>query len=230
MDDGFKVPSLEPKIKFIPTKSSDATSDNRESTDEIQATASTSTAEFETQLTSAAPIREIPRPRPKCLYIEPKWSDKPSQEYIYQFEVLKNGSIVDIVRDLQSRAFWLMGKLPENDIVMAHQTVSRFHAVFQYRPQIGPKNEADGGDSDEEEEEGVKKVVETKPQIERGWYLYDLGSTHGCFVNKMKIPQKTYVRVRVGYMIKFGSSSRSYILQVNQLCSFSLAKKRKKLT
>ncbi|KAG4077848.1 hypothetical protein HA402_013782 [Bradysia odoriphaga] len=88
---------------------------------------------------------------------------------------------------------------------MAHPTVSRYHAVFQYRPDV--RSESDEN-AEEENESAIKKQ-----DIEKGWYLYDLNSTHGSFVNKTRIPPKTYVRVRVGYMLKFGGSTRNFILQ-----------------
>lgn len=91
---------------------------------------------------------------------------------------------------------------------MSEQNINRklFTAVFQYRPEV--KTESDVTDDDDNE-------VDTKKSgIEKGWYLYDLNSTHGSFVNKTRIPPKTYVRVRVGYMLKFGGSTRNFILQV----------------
>ena len=48
-----------------------------------------------------------------------------------------------------------------------------------------------------------------------GFYLYDLNSTHGTYLNKAKVPVHKYYRVKVGHMMKFGGSSRIYILQVN---------------
>lgn len=38
-------------------------------------------------------------------------------------------------------------------------------------------------------------------------------STHGTFVNKNRVKPRTYVRVRVGYQLKLGNSTRNYILQ-----------------
>eukprot|EP00051_Salpingoeca_urceolata_P007573 m.98748 g.98748 ORF g.98748 m.98748 type:complete len:571 (-) comp15294_c0_seq1:98-1810(-) len=44
-------------------------------------------------------------------------------------------------------------------------------------------------------------------------YVYDLGSTHGTKVNKARIKPKTFVKFRVGQMLRFGASSRLYVLQ-----------------
>ena len=41
-------------------------------------------------------------------------------------------------------------------------------------------------------------------------YLFDLGSTHGTFLNKRKIKEHTYIQLRVGDVIKFGQSSKLF--------------------
>lgn len=226
MEDGFKVPSADAKIKFIPKKAAEVQTDTNE-TVELKITEDTTNVSEEVSkpistITSeqSKPVASPVKPRPKCPYIEPKWSQKPSIDHKYSVEILKNGIIVETVQDLQLKPYWVLGKLPENDIVMAHPTISRFHAVFQYRPEIRSASKKNDSDSDDDDDDGNKGETSedsksNKPQIEKGWYLYDLNSTHGCFVNKMKIPPKTYVRVRVGYMLKFGGSTRTYILQVN---------------
>ena len=43
-------------------------------------------------------------------------------------------------------------------------------------------------------------------------YLFDLGSTHGTFVNKKRLEPKVYVELVEGVHIKFGSSARTHIL------------------
>jgi hypothetical protein len=42
--------------------------------------------------------------------------------------------------------------------------------------------------------------------------VYDLGSVHGTCVNKKQIKAKTYVELRTGDQLKFGQSSRFYVL------------------
>ncbi|XP_036449477.1 kanadaptin [Colossoma macropomum] len=126
---------------------------------------------------------------PPVPYTEPPWAGVASIPY--SFELLKNGAILDTI-PLTQQSYFVVGRLPVCDVSLEHPSISRYHAVVQYRGLAG--------------EEGV--VGE-----EAGFYVYDLGSTHGTFVNKNKIPPKTYIRLRVGHVLKFGGSTRLFILQ-----------------
>lgn len=130
---------------------------------------------------------------PPVPYTEPPWSGKPPDSRPYALEILKNGAIVDTV-PLNQRGYFVVGRLPVCDVSLEHPSISRYHAVIQYRSQAG-------------ESESVGE--------EEGFYIHDLGSTHGTVVNKNKIPPKTYIRLRVGHVLKFGGSTRLFILQVN---------------
>lgn len=210
MDNEFKVPTFEPKLKVAPKKIKPQT----EGADVPIEVLNISSEAVEKEPESAKVETETPKVSAKCPYIEPTWSKVPESNLTYNFEVLKGGQIVENVKNLESKAFWTVGKLPNNDIVMAHPTISRYHAVLQYRPEVTAKdqNNSDSSDDDDDNASNSEQIAQ-KPQIEKGWYLYDLNSTHGSFVNKMKVPPKTYVRLRVGYMLKFGASTRIYILQ-----------------
>lgn len=118
-------------------------------------------------------------------YLEPKWGGKPSEEY--KLEVLKSGVILEKI-DLTERSFYVIGRLPSCNLSLAHPTISRYHAIIQYRATGDEKNAA-------------------------GFYLYDLESTHGTFWNGHRIKSRTYVRLHGGHMIRFGCSQRKYILQ-----------------
>ncbi|XP_010890672.2 kanadaptin isoform X1 [Esox lucius] len=129
------------------------------------------------------------KPHPPVPYSEPPWaglSDIP-----YSLEILKNGTIVDTV-PLTQQSYFVVGRLPVCDVSLEHPSISRYHAVIQYRGLAG-------------DDEAVGEA--------RGFYIHDLGSTHGTFVNKNKIPPKTYIRLRVGHVLKFGGSTRLFILQ-----------------
>ena len=123
---------------------------------------------------------------PDLAYKEPSWSAVPMQPY--SLEILKNGCIISTI-NLSQKAFHVVGRLPTCDISMEHPSVSRHHAIFQYKR-----------DSEDERKSG--------------FYLYDMGSTHGTFVNKAQIRAKTFYRLKVGFVVKFAGSSRLFILQV----------------
>lgn len=120
---------------------------------------------------------------------QPAWGGVPlSENDNYSLTVLKEG-IVRSTFNLSGKAKVTFGRLPEAcDVLIEHPSCSRFHAVLQYCV----------------EEKDIRKV---------GYYIYDLGSTHGTYVNKERVKPKVYVRVRVGYQIKFGGSSRLYIME-----------------
>ena len=44
-------------------------------------------------------------------------------------------------------------------------------------------------------------------------YVYELGSTHGTFVNKTRLKSKQHVELSVGDVLRFGASTRLYCLQ-----------------
>ena len=44
--------------------------------------------------------------------------------------------------------------------------------------------------------------------------MFDLGSTHGCKVNRKKIEPRKFVKVNIGDIISFGMSTRIYVLSV----------------
>lgn len=158
------------------------------------------------EVKNAAPIKTKPEAKHRALpskgppvgksppvpYTEPPWGGK-APTSAYALEILKNGTIVDTV-PLTQRSYFVVGRLPVCDVSLEHPSISRYHAVIQYRSQAG-------------ESECVGE--------ENGFYVHDLGSTHGTVVNKNKIPPKTYIRLRVGHVLKFGGSTRLFILQVN---------------
>ena len=139
---------------------------------------------------SFSPAEQLKESEAVIPYKEPPWSgitDKP-----YYFEVVKNGAVTDHI-ELTTKSYYVFGRLPSCDHSMDHPSLSRYHAVIQHCA----KTNSEGHDL--------------------GWYLYDLDSTHGTWMNKSKVTPRVYHRLRVGYVVKFGGSTRLYILQVSQL-------------
>ena len=129
---------------------------------------------------------------PDFTYKEPTWGGIPTKKY--SVTVLKDGVVKDTVI-LEGKSFFTFGRLDDCDVTTEHPSCSRYHAVLQY-------------------------CIIEKDIRKEGYYLYDMGSTHGTCLNKEKIKAKVYSRVRVGYQMKFGGSSRIYIMEVNNLLGF----------
>ncbi|CAL9102887.1 unnamed protein product [Musa textilis] len=111
-------------------------------------------------------------------YSIPSWSEPPAQPFF--LEVLKDGVIIEQL-DVSQKGAYMFGRIDSCDFVLDHPTISRFHAVLQFK----------------------------KDEV----LLYDLGSTHGTFINKMQVKTKVYTELHVGDVIRFGMSSRLYIFQ-----------------
>ncbi|KAK4712334.1 hypothetical protein R3W88_006847 [Solanum pinnatisectum] len=112
-------------------------------------------------------------------YTIPTWSGRPCHQFY--LEVLKDGSIIDKF-DVHKKGAYMFGRVDLCDFVLEHPTISRFHAVLQFKGN---------GDA----------------------YVYDLGSTHGTFINKKEVKKRVFVELHVGDVLRFGQSSRLYIFQ-----------------
>lgn len=123
--------------------------------------------------------RDKPQKSFEVPYTIPPWSCRPRHHF--SLEVLKDGLIIDQF-DVYDKGAYMFGRVDLCDFVLEHPTISRFHAVLQFKGN---------GEA----------------------YLYDLGSTHGTFINKNRVSKNVYVELHVGDVIRFGQSSRLYILQ-----------------
>ncbi|KAJ7000729.1 hypothetical protein NC653_011242 [Populus alba x Populus x berolinensis] len=133
--------------------------------DEPQKISSTTTA-AKPSMAPPPPTNPIPTPPetsteqektkskdPLVPYTIPEWSGPPCHKF--SLEILKDGSIIDQFEVCEKGAY-MFGRVELCDFILEHPTISRFHAVLQFKRN---------GDA----------------------YLYDLGSTHGTFVNKSQI-------------------------------------------
>ncbi|KAF9153716.1 Kanadaptin [Linnemannia schmuckeri] len=67
---------------------------------------------------------------PPLKYQKPAWSGYPNQQFF--FEVIKNGVLVDKIQ-APLREFLTIGRLPMCDLEMEHPSLSRYHAVIQFK-------------------------------------------------------------------------------------------------
>ncbi|VDK57268.1 unnamed protein product [Anisakis simplex] len=146
---------------------------------------------------------------PKLDYKPPCWALEPNVEDGYGIEVIKNGTIVESVdfKNSKSSNHFVIGRLPLCDMTLDHPTISRYHCILQYGEDLMERSG-------------------------KGWHIYDLGSTHGTKLNKRRIPSKQYIRIRVGYVMQFGGSSRIMVLKgpssdVEKECEYSPTEMKK---
>ncbi|KAK7104376.1 kanadaptin-like [Littorina saxatilis] len=179
--DGFKVPELstdKPKPVSAPKSDTDSQSQSQNSS---------APQPIEKKTPVLSPAEQLKQTQGSIPYKEPIWGGIPPESEEFSLEVLKNGTLIENV-ELGKKPWIVFGRLPSCDVCMEHPSLSRHHAVVQYR------DTSEGGH-------------------ERGWYLFDLDSTHGTWVNKVKVKPNVYRRLHVGHVIKFGGSSRLYVLQ-----------------
>ncbi|KAF8312446.1 SMAD/FHA domain-containing protein, partial [Clavulina sp. PMI_390] len=124
-------------------------------------------------------------------YSEPPEARKPTAGW--RLYVFKGTEQVDLLH-LHRQSAYLAGRdRAVTDIHTEHPSCSKQHAALQFR-QIIERNEF--GDS--------KTVI--KP------FIIDLESTNGTHVNDTEIPTSRYYELQVGDVIKFGQSTREYVL------------------
>ena len=129
-------------------------------------------------------------------YEQPSWTQICPSSSGYFFEVIKNGiPLAGDTIDLSDIDHCILGRQPGpllnpkcstgRSSALLHPSISRAHAVLQF-----------GSNSN----------------LPPGWYIYDLDSTHGTFVNKRRVPPSRYIRLRVGYVLRLGFSTRLLVL------------------
>jgi smad nuclear-interacting protein 1 len=129
-------------------------------------------------------------------YHEPPEARKPPTKDEWKLFVFKGADILETI-ELSTRSCWLVGReLSVVDMPAEHPSVSKQHAVIQFR-YIEKKNEY--GD----------KAGKVRP------YLIDLESANGTMLNKEEIPASRYLELRDKDMIQFGHSTREYVLMLS---------------
>lgn len=124
-------------------------------------------------------------------YAEPPEAMKPKKRWrLYTFKGEETLPTLYVHR----QSAYLIGRDRKiADMPVDHPSCSKQHAVLQYR--LMPFTREDGS-----------KGKRTKP------YIIDLGSTNGTYVNGDRIEAQRYVELFEKDCLKFGFSSREYVL------------------
>ncbi|KAK1391823.1 SMAD/FHA domain-containing protein [Heracleum sosnowskyi] len=112
----------------------------------------------------------------------------------WRLYVFKGGDVLNEPLYVHRQTSYLFGRERRvADIPTDHPSCSKQHAVLQYR-QV------------ETEQPDGTLSKQVKP------YIMDLGSTNGTFINEERIDPQRYYELREKDTIKFGNSSREYVL------------------
>ncbi|CAK9198244.1 unnamed protein product [Sphagnum jensenii] len=125
-------------------------------------------------------------------FTEPPEARKPSIRW--RLYVFKDGEALNDPLYIHRQTCYLFGRERRvADIPTDHPSCSKQHAVIQYR--LTEKEEPDG-------------MIASKVRP----YIMDLGSTNGTFLNGKRIDPQRYYELLETDTIKFGNSSREYVL------------------
>ncbi|KAL4795540.1 SMAD/FHA domain-containing protein [Aspergillus venezuelensis] len=128
-------------------------------------------------------------------YHEPPEARKPPAKEAWRLYVFKGSDLLEMV-ELNERSCWLIGReRMVVDFPLDHPSCSKQHAAIQFR-FVEKRNEF--GD----------RIGKVKP------YAIDLESANGSSVNGDRIPGGRYIELRDKDMLKFGNSSREYVLML----------------
>ena len=124
-------------------------------------------------------------------YNEPPEARKPKKKW--RWYPFKDDQPLPILHLHRQSAFLLGRDRRVADIPVDHPSCSKQHAVLQFR--LVPFERPDGT---------------TGRQVRP--YIIDLGSANGTYINNKRIDSERYVQLYEKDMVKFGFSSREYVL------------------
>lgn len=125
-----------------------------------------------------------------------KWSEPPDAAQPtrqWRLYVFKAEELLQTLHIHRQSAFLVGRDDRVADILLDHPSASKQHAVIQFR--LVPVLDAAG-----------KPARVVKP------YLMDLGSSNKTFLNNAEIDDSRYYEMKEGDMVKFGASTREYVL------------------
>ncbi|KAG8157782.1 hypothetical protein KVR01_012444 [Diaporthe batatas] len=130
-------------------------------------------------------------------YHEPPEARKPPARDQWKLFVFKGNDVVDTI-ELGARSCWLVGRESAVvDMAAEHPSISKQHAVIQFRYT-------------EKRNEFGDKIGRVKP------YLIDLESANGTELNGDKVPDRRYLELRPKDVVKFGLSTREYVIMLSR--------------
>ncbi len=124
-------------------------------------------------------------------YSEPSEARKPKRHW--RFYPFKGDEGLPVLHLHRQSAFLLGRDRKVADIPVDHPSCSKQHAALQFR--LVPYDRADG-----------TKGRRVRP------YIIDLGSANGTYVNNQRIEAQRYVELMEKDVVKFGYSTREYVL------------------
>ncbi|KAJ3213402.1 Smad nuclear-interacting protein 1 [Dinochytrium kinnereticum] len=129
-------------------------------------------------------------------YSEPPEARKTNKHF--RLYIFKGKDQIDMLKIHRQSAYLIGRDRVVADIPVDHPSCSKQHAVLQYRQVYS--------------DDGTKFV---KP------YIIDLESANGTFINSVKIAPSRYYELKITDSIKFGFSSREYVLMAEEIVSGS---------
>ncbi|CAO1602545.1 hypothetical protein XANCAGTX0491_006156 [Xanthoria calcicola] len=128
-------------------------------------------------------------------YHEPPETRLPPSSQPYLLYIFKASDLLSKLT-LNERSCWLFGRERiVADVPVEHPSASKQHAVLQFRHVV------------KKDEFGDKRGGV-------GLYLLDLDSANGSFLNGERVEGRRYVEVRHGDVLRWGESSREYVVLV----------------
>jgi len=136
--------------------------------------------------------------------------DGASPDKLWRFYVFKGEDILETLH-IHRLTNYVIGRDERiADIVLAHPSVSKQHCVVQFRKV--EVVEAARGPTAEEQALGLLAMEQPQTRSVIRPYIMDLQSTHKTFLNGTAIEDSRYYELRPKDTLKFGMSSRDYVL------------------
>ncbi|KAM7533463.1 hypothetical protein Aperf_G00000128114 [Anoplocephala perfoliata] len=122
-------------------------------------------------------------------YNEPEDARKPTQ--FWRLYPFKDGEPLKVMHIHRQSGYLIGSDARVVEIPMLHPSISKQHAVLQFRFTKGKER----------------------------LYLIDLDSTNGTYLNGLKIESRRYYELREKDVLKFGYSTREYVVMTDKIAS-----------